>query len=91
MVKEIETPEHTIFKMCSSHPKQFNKFFCVDSQVNICNLCVDKYPKQELKTLKIAIAEYVTPWKRLLNDLNRCLTNLKPESDAKIKENLKRA
>lgn len=88
MVKEIVANS---FKMCVAHPKQQTKFYCSDCQINTCNLCVDKHPKHELKGLKNVITEYLTPWKHLLNQVNRCIANMKPDISDKIKENIFKA
>ena len=82
MVKQIAAP------MCEAHPKQQNKFYCTDCQIKCCAMCVDKHPKHELKVLKIVIIEHVRPWKTLLNHVNRCITNMKPDIAEKLKENI---
>ena len=65
MVKTSKAGGRPSHKICSVHPKQQVTFHCVETGMNICNLCVPDNAGHTIKILKNELAELFQPWKKL--------------------------
>jgi hypothetical protein len=52
-------------KLCSEHPKQAIKFYCLDCKVKHCPQCVEAHKSHNFKYLQVFMKELVTPWQQL--------------------------